>query len=121
MGDYTFKLDLSVEFHTIECCNCGNFFAVSSQLKKLWRANGEFFYCPSCGCRQSYSKPLVKELEEELERREATLKQKDEQIRFLDRQVAAQQHCAIDERHLGCEPGRRGLARVVGERIAGED
>lgn len=88
MGE--FKLNVAFEFSTIECFKCGNNFAVSSSLHQTWRNNGEFFYCPSCGQKQHYAKSTVDKLTEELERKNKILINKNQEISFLEKQVAAQ-------------------------------
>lgn len=62
----TLTLSTYTEFSVETCCTCGTMFAMTKDYRSNRLNNGGSFYCPN-GHSMSYTKPRVKELEEELE------------------------------------------------------
>lgn len=62
----TFTQNPTIHFRIEICCNCGILFGVEADHQQQLVDYGKTFYCPS-GHPQSYSKPRIKIIEEQLE------------------------------------------------------
>jgi hypothetical protein len=67
------KNEFSQEFVSIECCNCGVVFAVSTHLDKQWHKEKKIFYCPN-GHGQSYTRSTAEFLQEKLDARDSEIR-----------------------------------------------
>lgn len=59
-------LSFAILFEREECCNCGTPFAMTSEMMRKRRTDGENFYCPN-GHSQRYTETTVMKLKKELE------------------------------------------------------
>jgi Zn finger protein HypA/HybF involved in hydrogenase expression len=75
------KIKLEVELAHQQCINCGTHFGVDAYLDKLWRKNGQTFYCPN-GHSQHYI--IGKTNEQKIKELEAQLQEAETDKRYLN-------------------------------------
>jgi hypothetical protein len=75
--------NLNVSFYLETCCTCNMHFCVPVEFRKNKLNTGKTFYCPS-GHPQSYTKPVIPELENKINTLEGRLKNKDVVIQNVE-------------------------------------
>jgi len=90
-------MKLEIEFHREVCGKCSNPFYFSSDKRNQCLEKGDAWWCPYCGTNWTYTKPLVKKLQEQLDalnadktRLKDLFEHKSERVKQRERSLAAE-------------------------------
>jgi len=73
-------------FSTVECCNCGMLFAMTTELKNIRLEDHKLFYCPAGHAQHFADKTEAQKLREELEQKAKQLWQEKNRSALIERQ-----------------------------------